>query len=319
MNRKLDELLGRAPLTAAFLAGCIAYFVFLALQNDAYVAAENARGDLFNFNIEVLRAYGASYREAVWAGGWRHLVMPIFMHGGLLHIVFNMWSLYAIGPSVETHFGSANFGTIYLVSGVGGVCFSLVFGGYTSVGASGALFGLLGAGLSVHLIRQWDWRRALKSSDVRQSALVIALLFGITALMDHVDVWGHLGGLVFGTLFGCLFEYWRKHQRIGWVLIALFLAVWAGGIAAARWTVFHPHYQVFCGIEADKRGERHEAEAHFEAARYWSKRFKSRNASLAVLEELKKALQDGDEERIQRYQRLFVYLSAGTDEASYLE
>lgn len=311
MNRRPTQLLDVAPFSMAIMAVCIVYFVFLAVRNAQFADESGGHSNgLFGFDGELLRAYGASYREAVWTGGWRNLILPVFMHGGLVHIGFNMWTLYTMGPSAEVHFGSANFGTLWLVTGIGGACCSVVLGGHTSVGASGAIFGLLGAQLAVHLIRQWDWRRALKSSDVKQTLFFIGMLFVLSFFMKAIDHWAHLGGLLFGIAFGCLFEYWRKHQRIGWSLIVLAFGLWLGAVACTRWTVFHPHYHVIQGLRADQEDRIEEAEAHYEEARRWQRVFPSRMAARAAGEALYHASEAQNLPRIDRLHYLYIDLAA---------
>ena len=75
------------------------------------------------------------------------IITSIFLHGGLLHLVFNMYSLYIIGPQLESFFGKVKYIIIYLISGICGNLLSMLFlsDTHVSVGASGAIFGLLGA------------------------------------------------------------------------------------------------------------------------------------------------------------------------------
>jgi len=138
---------------------------------------------------DLLLALGAKVNSAILAGQIWRLVTPIFLHIGILHVGVNMYSLYIVGPPVERLFGLPRMLTIYLLSGIAGVAFSLAFSSAPSAGASGAIFGLLGAlgGL---------FGRA-GSLQLRQIALVAVLNLAI-GLSPGIDNWGHLGGLVAG-------------------------------------------------------------------------------------------------------------------------
>jgi membrane associated rhomboid family serine protease len=203
----------------------------------------------------------------------------MFLHGSLLHIALNLYSLYQMGPAAEVHFGSSNFGTIYIVSGVGGICCSLLCGGHVSVGASTCLFGILGAVLAAKVFACRDWRRAAKNSDVRRTAFWIALNFALIGLaFPNVDNWGHLGGLLMGFVYGGLFEYWREHHRVGLALILSIVLFTAAGVAACRWMVFNPHYHVHLALRADAEGRIEEAQRQFEEARDWARIWRSEAA-----------------------------------------
>jgi rhomboid protease GluP len=135
--------------------------------------------------------------NALILGGqiWR-LVTPVFIHAGILHLGVNMYSLFALGPAVERFFGPPRFLAVYLLSGVSGVIFSLAFSPAASVGASGAIFGLLGA-LATFLYLHQRLFGAGGGMMLRQLVLVGALnLFA--SLSPGIDLWGHIGGLVAG-------------------------------------------------------------------------------------------------------------------------
>ncbi|MGD8813080.1 MAG: rhomboid family intramembrane serine protease, partial [Anaerolineales bacterium] len=95
--------------------------------------------------VDLVFFYGVKLREAVAVGQIWRLITPVFIHIGIVHFIVNMYSLFVLGPAVETLFGSQRMLLFYLVSGVGGVAFSMLFSASLSAGASGAIFGLLGA------------------------------------------------------------------------------------------------------------------------------------------------------------------------------
>jgi len=101
---------------------------------------------MFGPSIAVLLDMGAKRTDLIVAGQYQRLIAPIFLHGGVLHWVFNMVGLVNIGFSLEKEFGSPKIATIFLVSGFMGVLCSAVFNpAQVGVGASGAIFGLFGS------------------------------------------------------------------------------------------------------------------------------------------------------------------------------
>jgi len=142
--------------------------------------------------------FGAKVNGAIAAGQIWRLITPIFLHAGLWHVGVNMYSLYALGPAIERFFGSIRMAVIYLLSGISGVIFSLAFSPAASVGASGAIFGLLGA-LASFLYRHRQTFGAAGRFHLRQILLIAVINLGI-GLMPQIDNWGHLGGLLGGVL-----------------------------------------------------------------------------------------------------------------------
>jgi rhomboid protease GluP len=140
--------------------------------------------------------FGAKINEAIYAGEVWRFITPIFVHAGIWHIFVNMYSLYALGPTVESFFSTPRMLVIYFFSGICGVVFSLAFSSYTSVGASGAIFGLLGAlGTFLYLHRQ-SLGHAGRAN--LQRIVIVALLNLALGLAPNIDNWGHLGGLLSG-------------------------------------------------------------------------------------------------------------------------
>lgn len=142
---------------------------------------------------------GAKYGPNIWAGQWYRLITSAFLHANLMHFATNAFSIYIIGPMVEGMLGGRRFLLVYLVSAVMGSGASLFFSPFTlSVGASGAIFGMLGYLLYAH----WQRPQAVPAA-VRQWVLGILLLnVFITFVMPRIDIWGHLGGLIGGFAAG---------------------------------------------------------------------------------------------------------------------
>ncbi len=147
--------------------------------------------------IDLILIFGAKVNELIAAGELWRLITPVLIHGGIGHIFVNMYSLYAIGPAVERAFGPRRMLALYWLSGICGVLFSLAFSTQASVGASGAIFGLLGA-LGAFFYTNRATFGSLGRFQFRQIVFV-ALLNLALGLSPGIDNWGHLGGLIFGA------------------------------------------------------------------------------------------------------------------------
>jgi membrane associated rhomboid family serine protease len=141
---------------------------------------------------------GALFGPAVAAGEWWRIVTAGFLHASLLHILFNMFFIYFLGQLLEPALGMVRFAAVYAVSLLGGSLGALLLSNDSvTVGASGAAFGLLGAGIVAMRAR---------GIDPMQSGLGMTLVLnlGITLLIPGISIGGHLGGLVAGALAGWL-------------------------------------------------------------------------------------------------------------------
>jgi len=130
---------------------------------------------------------------------WR-LVTAIFLHGSLLHIGFNMWALMSVAPMVEEIYGSGRFFFIYVVTGAAGYVASSAFGN-NSVGASGALLGLVGVLLAMTAGRQSAGHRMLRSQLI--SWIIYMAVLGFL-MQGTIDNFAHGGGLAAGFVLGKL-------------------------------------------------------------------------------------------------------------------
>lgn len=132
---------------------------------------------------------------------WR-LFTPMLLHGGLLHIFFNMYALYIIGREIEMFYGRWRYLALYIVSGFAGNVFSFLFTSAPSLGASTAIFGLIGA----QALFIYQNRKFFKNSRsmLINSLLVIGVNLFIIGSLQFVDNFGHLGGLLGGVAFAFL-------------------------------------------------------------------------------------------------------------------
>jgi len=204
-SRSLSKLMPHAtPITYGILGlTCLLYVVsFLAtMRRSGFAVPGGGLGMIFGLggiNGFILDRMGASLpRTLNLEQPWR-LVTAIFLHGGLLHIGFNMWVLMDLAPNVEETYGSARFFFIYVVTGAFGFVASSMFGN-ASVGASGAILGLVGVLLAQTIGRQSATMRMRRSQLI--SWLIYMALLGFL-MGGIVDNFAHAGGFAAGFALG---------------------------------------------------------------------------------------------------------------------
>ena len=146
-----------------------------------------------------LTDFGMKINEAIVAGQYWRFITPVFLHANPAHVVMNCISLYYIGRQVEAVYGSFRFSVIYILSGIAGVVLSFALLPNPSLGASGAIFGLIGA-LLLFLYRN---RTVLNTRGaIRQVVIVIGIQIAAGLISQVVDNAGHIGGLLCGIGLG---------------------------------------------------------------------------------------------------------------------
>ena len=142
-----------------------------------------------------LTALGAVNGTLVRNGQVYRLITSMFMHGSIWHLLCNMYSLYVIGCATENYFGKKKFLLIYLVSGIIGSMFSCIFNTGWSLGASGAIFGLMGALCYFGYYYRLYMGRALYNEIIP----VIVLNLALSIIVSNIDFYAHIGGLIGGV------------------------------------------------------------------------------------------------------------------------
>lgn len=146
--------------------------------------------------------YGLKINELILQGEFWRLFTPMFLHGSILHLGFNMYALYIFGPGLERYYRHGRFLLLFLLGGFAGNVFSFMFTDSPSLGSSTAIFALLGAeGVFLYHNQKVFGgvaRRALTN------IVMIALVNFVIGLSPGIDNWGHLGGLLGGTIFAWL-------------------------------------------------------------------------------------------------------------------
>jgi len=152
---------------------------------------------------DVVTEAGLKVNELIVQGQYWRLFTPMLLHGSIIHLGFNLYALYIFGPGLERHFGHLRFITLFILSGFAGNVLSFMFSAAPSLGSSTAIFGLLGAeGVFLYRNRQIFGGQARRALNNLILLAVINLVFGLSS--PGIDNFGHLGGLLGGTLFAWL-------------------------------------------------------------------------------------------------------------------
>lgn len=192
--------ISRLPVTFGLISACVLVYMLVALQGAAIGVPPNE--GLVQQPREVL-SLGALVPALVAQGeAWR-LVTSAFLHSGFIHLALNMLSLYFLGSFAEVSFGRLRFLALYLISGIAGGLAYLYFGAFNApaVGASGAIFGLLG-GVFGFAIRRGTF--STRDPVISQLLLLTGINLFLGATIPGVSNTAHIGGLVGGLVFGYL-------------------------------------------------------------------------------------------------------------------
>ena len=177
-NRKYEEVFKPKKIIVTYVLMAICTFVYI-----------------LQILFPSLTTLGAVNGTLVRSGQVYRLVTGMFMHGSIWHLLCNMYSLYVIGCATENYFGKKKFLLIYLVSGIIGSIFSCLFNTGWSLGASGAIFGLMGALCYFGYYYRLYMGKALYSEIIP----VIVLNLALSLIVSNIDFYAHIGGLIGGV------------------------------------------------------------------------------------------------------------------------
>jgi membrane associated rhomboid family serine protease len=229
MTRVVENMLpGFVSVSAVLLtlniAGyALSLFVWSQLQGEL---PSDARGSAWGITLISL---GANVPALVLAGEVWRLLTPVFLHGGALHLLMNSWALLAVGPLVEELYGPRKFLFFYVVAGIGGSLGSLFWRMgerflIPGIGASGAIFGLIG------VAAVWGWRRGGALGEGIKGQMVQWALYGLVmGFMFRADNAAHVGGLATGALLALLAD--DRQPRGAWGEAAWSAAAWLSALA----------------------------------------------------------------------------------------
>jgi rhomboid protease GluP len=209
MLHKLQEY----PLTYSIIGINIFLFLISAILSRSIV----------DMDMQTLVDMGALYGPlTVLKGEWWRLFTAMFLHGGMTHILMNMFSLYLIGRGVEVYFEKKAYVAIYLFSGlIGGLASLYMHPNSVGIGASGAIFGVFGA-LAGFFLAHRDKIATHSREFMKDFAVVLGLNFVLGLSIPSIDVSAHIGGLIIGLIGGFVIS---KNPKWVWPFSVLMIAV----------------------------------------------------------------------------------------------
>jgi rhomboid protease GluP len=226
-------------VTQAIFGINVAVFVAMTLAVGVTVFGDPAWHEL------ALRL-GANYGPLTVSGQWWRLLASVFIHGGLLHIAFNMWCLWNLGRLAESVYGHWTFAAVYLITGLAASLMSVAWHSQfpvSSVGASGAIFGIAGALIASFYLGEFSLPRAAMTGMLRSVVTFVGYNLFFGAVIAGTDNAAHIGGVLMGLLLGALIARVAPQpddavRRVG--VLALGIALVYGG---AAW-LHHSHAYV---------------------------------------------------------------------------
>ena len=201
--RKLGLQLNFPHLITVFCG--VLYLLALVLDPSAIFQTQGLM-QILSPSLEASIKLGVTGTRPVTYGWWWTLITAIYLHGGLLHIFFNMMWVRQLGPVVEELFGPFRLFAIFTIAGITGFIASTLAGHAFTLGASGSIFGLLAAAIAYG-------RRAGSQLFTRQFLQWAVLLFIMGFVMPGVDNWAHGGGFVGG--YAAAYVFSRSSEREG--------------------------------------------------------------------------------------------------------
>ena len=196
----------RGVATAALTAAVMVCFAV-----ETLISVDSLRGE--GAALSVVYRMGAIHRASVLAGEWQRLIAAPFLHFGLLHLVMNSWAQWSLGGPIEFLVGSRRFLVLWLVSALGASVTSLLFNETSvSAGASGAIFGLLGAFTTFVFFRK-DILPQPVPKALRNGILTTLLLNLMISFVPSIDMAAHAGGFLTGAVMA--FGLSRRDRKPG--------------------------------------------------------------------------------------------------------
>jgi len=220
----LRKLLGENYGVSSYIIGaCIFLYVIAILIDPTAILRRSSTFSFLAPSNEALDQLGMTGRYAIASGRWWTVLTAIYLHAGILHILFNMLWMNQLGQIVQELFGSSRMFLIFTISGVLGFILSTYLGVPFTVGASGSIFGLLGALIYYGRFRGGQFGAAI----YRQVGIWALVLFLFGFMSPAVNNIAHAGGFVGGYLSAMLLGYQERrhetalHRRLALLAAAL--------------------------------------------------------------------------------------------------
>jgi membrane associated rhomboid family serine protease len=213
------------PFITFILIGANVGIYLLQLLLGAGLSANS--GWIYEHGVLVSSAIDSSGQlVGVAEGEWWRLITATFLHYGIVHLGLNMLVLWFIGPPLEEYFGHWRYLLVYLVSGLAGSAGALLWSpNALTVGASGAIWGIMGAALVLEARRIWVFGG--------QAMGLVVFNLAITFLIPGISIGGHIGGLIGGGLCALAFSSFRRSPALATFSMAA-VGVLSIGVALAQ-------------------------------------------------------------------------------------
>ncbi|MCT4605608.1 MAG: rhomboid family intramembrane serine protease [Marinisporobacter sp.] len=240
----------RSYITHLLMGLNIIYFIYISITGGST-------------NIDHIIRLGAKYNPLIASGEYYRLLTSMFIHIGITHLLFNTYALKSLGKDVEFMYGSFKFFIIYMIAGIFGSLSSFLFSSAVSAGASGAIFGLMGAYLYFGMQKPSIFSAKYGMNIV--SLIVINIVFGLTN--SNIDNFAHIGGLIGGFLGSYalglkkekLFKFKKIIVQLLIITIIVISLVSGASIQKKQW-----EYNFYLGIHSLKNNDFNHAKLQFQ-------------------------------------------------------
>ena len=204
-------------------------YIFMGISIVLYLLTVLISTNIIELNPNVLYKFGALVNFEMMGKNpleLYRLITSVFLHGGLLHLLCNMYSLYVLGPQLESFFGKVKYTIIFIGSGIIGNLLSMAFlqDTYVSVGASGAIFGLLGALLYFGYHYRVYLSGVIKSQIIPLIVLNLSIGFFATSINNLAHIGGLIGGFLISKAVGVKYKS-SKSDIINGIIMTLIFTV----------------------------------------------------------------------------------------------
>jgi len=208
-------------------------YTLIAINILGYIVSSFLSQSIIDMDIEVLANMGALYAPiTVGESEWYRLFTAMFLHGGMTHLLMNMFSLYLIGRGVEQYFNAKSYITIYIFSGlIGGLASMYMHPASVGIGASGAIFGIFGA-MAGFFIAHREKIEAHTKAFMKDFAIIIGINLVLGFSIPSIDVSAHVAGSVVGFIGGFIVSKnprWLALYSIAMSIIMLMTALYLTG------------------------------------------------------------------------------------------
>lgn len=232
----LRQLFRTWDFTNAVTVACVVLYVATLVVDPSLALRPRGIFDVLAVSPRALWMFGAAGAGPWVAGHWWTILTAIYLHGSLLHILFNLLWIRQLAPDVEKIYGPARLVVIFTISGAAGFAASTANGNMLTVGASGSIFGLLGAIVAFGLRRGGVFGRMM----FQQYGMWALILFLSAYFISHVDNSAHAGGFVGGFASGLVLSLAerRAETTVDWLFAIAAILLTVAGFVLALFAAF---------------------------------------------------------------------------------